>query len=54
MQKCAADSTMKSDSDATISYSDSDGEPYFITDSGSKTDENVDDNGVSNHLNHSV
>ena len=49
-----ANSTTNSDSDATISYSDSDGEPYFITDSGSETDENVNDNGVSNQLNHSV
>ena len=45
---------MNSDSDATISYSDSDKEPYFITDSGSKTDENVNDNGGINQLNHSV
>ena len=33
VQKCVADSTISSDSDATISYeSDSDHEPYFIED----------------------
>ena len=44
VQICTADSTTQSDSDATISYSDSNGEPYFFTDSGSsnsKHDENM-------------
>ena len=46
VQKCAADSTTHSDSDATISYSDSDGELYFFTESG-RSDIKMDDNRVS-------
>ena len=47
VQKCTADSTTHLDSDATISYSDSNGEPYFFTDSGS-SDIKIDDNMVCN------
>ena len=36
VQKCVADSTTSSNSDATVSYeSDSDHEPYFIEDENS-------------------
>ena len=38
VQQCIADSTMSSDSDATIGY-DSDSEPYFLTDEGSSDEE---------------
>ena len=40
VEKTAVDSTTQSNSDATISYSDSDGEPYFFTDSESEENDN--------------
>ena len=51
VQQCIADSTMSSDSDATIGY-DSDSEPYFLTDEGSSDEEQWHPNAQVNSNKH--